>query len=122
MRFLPKIKTACFVPVTPFDAYLSVYTVSILYMKTFITPPKNVEGLYFHSLQFVCVSVCLCVCLSSTACEQNPSQTDEFTDLDAIFVKRLLSTLARTRLKLVTLGQMSRSQWLQIHFFFIILC
>ena len=56
------------------------------------------------SLQFVCVSICLSVCLSGSACEQNSSRMDE-PILDAVFPKWLL-----TALKLVTLGQRSRSQ------------
>ena len=64
-------------------------------------------------------AVCLCVrlCLWTKFL----GQPNRWTDLDAVFAKRLISTLARTLLKLVTLGQRSRSQWLKIHFFFIIL-
>ena len=51
-----------------------------------------------------------------SACLQN-------SDFDAVFAKRLLTLLSQTLLKLVTLGQRSsKSQWLNIHFFFIILC
>ena len=74
---------------------------------------KKCGGVIF-SLQFVCV------CVSNYSCEQNSSQTDT-PDLDAVFVKRLLSTLARTLLKFMTLGQRSMSQWLKIYFLFIIL-
>ena len=41
-----------------------------------VTPPRNRGGVIF-SLQFVCVSVCLCVCVSGTSCEQNSSRTNE---------------------------------------------
>ena len=56
-----------------------------------------VEGLYFH----FSLSVCLSVCVTDFSCEQNSSRTD--TLIDAVFAKRLLSTLAQTLLKLVTL-------------------
>ena len=72
------------------------------------------EGLYFHCI----LSVCLCVRL----CMWTKFQPNGCTDLYTVFAKRLLSTLARTLLKLVILGQRSRSQWIKINFFFIILC
>ena len=56
----------------------------------------------------VCVCVCVCVCMSVWVCVRlclwTKCQPNECTDLDAVFAKRLLSTLARTLLKLVTLG------------------
>ena len=57
-----------------------------------------VEGLYFHFSLSVCV--CLCVCPTLLV---NKFQPNGSTDLDAVFAKRLLSILARTLLKLVTL-------------------
>ena len=92
-----------------------------------------VEGLYFHfSLSVclcVCVSVCLCVCVcvcvSVCLCVRHflwtKFQLNGCTDLDAVFTKWLLTALAQTLLNLVTLGQRSRSQWRDTHFFFIIL-
>ena len=66
------------------------------------------EGFYFHCSLSVCVSVCLCVCPTLLV-----NKIPGCTDLDAV------STiwLARILLKLVTLGQRSRSQWHNIHFF-----
>ena len=68
----------------------------------------------------VCVCVCLCVCVSNSTCEQNSSRTDE-----PIWTRFSLNGCLAHWLGpfiLVTLGQRSRSQWLNIHFFFIILC
>ena len=63
-----------------------------------------VEGLYFHSSLSVCLSVCLCVRL----CLRTKFQPNGCTDLEAVFVKRLLRILAQTLLKLVILGQRLR--------------
>ena len=71
-------------------------------------------------LQFVCLCVCLCECPS--VCLWTKFQPKGCTDLDAVFAKWLLLALARILLNLVTLGQRSRSQWRDIHFFFIIFC
>ena len=71
-----------------------------------------VEGLYFHCSLSVCLSVCLCVCVS--VCPDflwTKFQPNGCTNLYAVFAKWLLTTLARTLLKLVTLGQRSRSRW-----------
>ena len=38
---------------------------------------KIMEGLYFHCSLSVCLFVCMSVCLSGSACEQNSSRTDE---------------------------------------------
>ena len=62
------------------------------------TPPQNRGGVIF-SLQFVCVSVCLCVRL----CLLTKFQPNGCTDLDAVLAKRLFSTLAQNLLKLVTM-------------------
>ena len=75
------------------------------------------EGLYFH----LSLSVCLCVCLSVRFWLWTKFQPNGWTDLNAVFAKWLLTALAPTLLKLVTLGQRSRSQWRNIHFSFIIL-
>ena len=67
-----------------------------------------VEGLYFHFSLSVCVSVCLSVCPEFLWTKYQPNGC---TDLNAVFAKWLLITLARTLLNLVTLGQRSRSRW-----------
>ena len=68
-----------------------------------------VEGLYFHFSLFVCLSVCLSVCVSDIFL-LTKFQPTGWTDLDAVFAKWLLTALAHTLLKLVTLGQRSRSR------------
>ena len=45
------------------------------YRISFFTPPRNRGGVIF-SMQFVCVSLCVCVCVSGTSCEQNSSRTN----------------------------------------------
>ena len=75
-----------------------------------------VEGLYFYFSLSVCVCMCLSVCLS--VCEQNADRTTT----PILTRSSLLTAVARTLLKLVTLGQRSRSQWRNIYFSFIILC
>ena len=84
-------------------------------MFAFFTPPRNRWGVIF-SLQFVCVSVCVCVgvCVCVSVCPDflwTKLQPNGCTDLDAVFAKWLLTALAQTLLKLVTLGQSSRSRW-----------
>ena len=74
-----------------------------------------VEGLYFHFSLSACVSVCPDFLWTKF-------KPNEWTDLDAVFAKWLLTALARTLLKLVTLVQRSRSQWRNTHFFYLILC
>ena len=71
----------------------------------------------------VCLCVCLCVCVYVCVrlCLWTKFQPNRRTHFDAVLSKWLLVTLARSLLKSVTLGQRSRSQWLNI-FFFIILC
>ena len=59
------------------------------------TPPQNRGGVIFL-LRFVCLSVSVCVCVSVNKIQA--------TDLDAVFAKWLLIALARTLLKLMTLG------------------
>ena len=55
------------------------------------------------------LSVCLALLLKKI-------QSNESTDLDAVFAKWLFTALTQTLSKLVTLGQMSRSQWCSTHF------
>ena len=83
--------------------------------ESFVTP----GGVTF-SLQFVCV--CVCLCLSVRHFLWTKFQPNGCIDLDAVFAKWLLTAMAQTLLNLVTLGQRSRSQWRNTHFFFIILC
>ena len=69
---------------------------------------------------YIFTSVCLCVCVS--VCVSNvflwtQFQPNGYTDLDVVFAKWLLTALAWTLLKLLTLGQRSRSKWGNIHFF-----
>ena len=85
---------------------------------SFYTSTKLWRGYIFTA---VCLSFCLCTCVSDV-CLWTKFQPNGWTDSDAVFAKWLLPALARTLLKLVTLGQRSRSQWRNTHFFFIILC
>ena len=87
------------------------------YVFTFYTSTKS-----WRSYIFTAVCLCVCVCLCVRLFLWTKFQSNIWTDLEAVFAKRLLSALAWTLFKLVTLGQRSRSQWLKIHFFFIILC
>ena len=63
--------------------------------KIYYTSTKSWRGYIF-------TAVCLCVCLCVRLCLLTKFQTNGCIDLDAVFAKRLLSTLARTLLKLVT--------------------
>ena len=85
-------------------------------IRALFAPPLNRGGVIF-SLQFVCVSVCVCVCVSVRTFLWTKFQPNGCTDLDAVFAKWLLPLLAQTLLNLVTLGQRSRSQWRNSHFF-----
>ena len=81
----------------------------------YFTTPRNRGGVIF-SLQFVCVSVCVCVCVCVCVYTSDvflliKCQPNGWNDLDVVFAKWLLTALAQTLLKLVTLGQRSRSQW-----------
>ena len=76
----------------------------------FYTSTKSWRGYIF-------TAVCLSVCMSVRLCLWTKFQPNKWADLDAVFAKRLLTLLAQTLLKLVTLGQRSRSQWRNIHFF-----
>ena len=64
--------------------------ISIFFPIYSITSPRNRGGLF--SLQFVCVCVCVRLCLWTKF------QSNGCTDLDAVFAKRLLSTLALGKL------------------------
>ena len=68
---------------------------SVNFKYRFITPPRNRGGVIF-SLQFVYVSVCLCVCVRLLLWTK--FQPNGWTDLDAVFAKWLLTALARTLL------------------------
>ena len=65
--------------------------------------------------------MCLWVCVSVRLWLWTKFKTNGWTDLEAVFFKWLLIALAQILLKLVTLGQRSRSQWRNTHFFFMIL-
>ena len=89
-------------------------------LLVFYTSTKSWRGYIFIE---VCLCVCVCVCVS--VCPEflwTKFQPNGCTDLDAVFAKWLLTAMARTQLKLVTLGQRSRSQSRNTHFFFILLC
>ena len=60
-----------------------------------MTPPRN-PGWVVFSLQIVCLCVYVCVCVR--LCLWAKFQPNRCTDLDAVFAKRLLSTLAQTLL------------------------
>ena len=91
--------------------YLQAYMVCI--ECWFLQLHEIVEGLYFHCSLSVCLSVCLCVCRSvcPTHFLWTKFKSNGCTNLNAVFVKWLLTGLAKTLLKLVTLGQRSRSLW-----------
>ena len=64
----------------------------------FFTLPQNRGGVIFL-LQFVCVSVCVSLYVSVRLCLWIKFQPNERTDLDQIFAKGLLTTLAQTLFK-----------------------
>ena len=68
-------------------------------MIPLITPPRNRGGVIF-SLQFVCVSVCVCVYVSVRTFLWTKFQPNGCTNLDAVFFKWMPTALARTLLKL----------------------
>ena len=82
---------------------------------------------YIFNVVCLCVYVCLYVYLSvcvpvRTALLVNKIPAERMHRFEHGLAKGLLTRLAQTLLKLVTLGQRSRSQWLNTHFIFIILC
>ena len=78
-------------------------------LLSFYTSTKSWRGYIFTAVCLcVCLSVCVCVCPALFLWTK--FQPNGYTDLDAVFAKQLHSTLARTLLKLVTLGQRSRSK------------
>ena len=68
-----------------------------VFLPSNLTPPRNREGVIF-SLHFVyvCVCVCLCVFVCLSVCHWTKFQQNEWTDLDAVFAKWLLTALAQT--------------------------
>ena len=70
------------------------------------------EQLFFYFSLSVCLSVCERVCLC--VCLWTKFQSNECTNLDAVFTRGLFIALARTLLKLVTLGWRSRALWQKI--------
>ena len=80
--------------------------------KLIITPPRNRGGVIFL-LQFVCVCVCVCMCVCVRLCVcvsvcpallANKIPAERMHRFERGFTKWLLPALARTQLKLVTLG------------------
>ena len=88
------------------------YVLVYIHVFVYYTSTKSWRGYIFNA-------VCLCVCLSVCVCPAfflwTKFQPNRYTDLDAIFTNRLLSLLARTLLKLVTLGQRLRSLWQKMY-------
>ena len=74
----------------------------------FYTSRKSWRGYISTS---VCLSVCQCVCV----CLWTKFQSNECTNLNAVFAKWLLTALAQTLLKLVTWGRRSSSLWLKMY-------
>ena len=74
-----------------------------------------VEGLYFHcSLSvYMCVYVSVCLSVSVCVCQWKKIQPSGSTNG---FGRGLLILLAQILLKLMTVGQMWRSQWLKVYF------
>ena len=91
------------------------------------TPPTPSYPSFFFNTStkswrgYIFTAVCLSVCVSDVFL-LTKFQPNGWTDLDAVFAKWLLTALAQSLLKLVTMGQRSRSQWRNIHYFLIILC
>ena len=91
------MKTSLFQITRLFDIIISFACVLIYFKQFFffvhivITPPRNRGGVIF-SLQFVCVSVCLCV----RHFLLTKFQPNGCTNLDAVFAKWLLPALAQT--------------------------
>ena len=84
----------------------------IQYFIVYYTSTKSWRGYIFIAV-CLCVCVSVCVYVSVCVCPEflwTKFQPNGWTDLDAVFAKWLLTTLARTLLKLVTLGQRSRSR------------
>ena len=65
----------------------------------------------------MCFHCSLSVSVCVSFCQWTKFQLNQCTNFDAVFAKLLLTALARTLLKLVTLGQRSRSQLRNIPFF-----
>ena len=96
-------------------------------MRHFQCPPNRFYSGYYTSTKswrgYIFTAVCLCVCLCVCVCVcvrhflWTKFQPNECTELDAVFARWLLPALAQTLLNLVTLGQRSRSQWRNTHFF-----
>ena len=68
--------------------------------KDVFTSPRN--GGVIFTLQFV--SLCVCVCMWVNECQWTKFQPNGGSDLDAVFAKWLHTALARTLLKLVSMG------------------
>ena len=78
-----------------------IISISLLHLH------EIVEELYFHCSLSVCLPVCLCVCVCvCPAMHVNKIQAERMNR----FGRGLLTTLTQSLLKLVTIGQRSRSQ------------
>ena len=96
--------------------------VCVLWMiLIFNTSTKSWRG-YIFTAVCLCVCVCVCMCVCVRLFLWTIFQPYGWTDLDAVFAKRLRTPLVRILLKSVTLGKRSWSHWRNIPFFFIILC
>ena len=85
----------------------------------FITPPRNRGGVIF-SLQFVCVSVCLCVC---PALLVNKIPTERMHRFGRGFHLMIASRTGSDPIEFGDLGSKVKfTRWRNTHFFFIILC
>ena len=89
--------------------------ITIVITRNYYTSTKSWRSYIFTA---VCLCVCLCVCVyvSVRIFLWTKLQPNGCTDLDAVFAKWLLPSLAQTQLNLVTLGLRSRSQWRITHF------
>ena len=72
----------------------------------FHTSKKSWRGYIFIA---DCLSLCVCVCVCVCVCQWTKFQPNGCTNLDAVFSKLLRIALSQTLLKLLTLGQRSRS-------------
>ena len=84
-------------------ANVTVMVWGMILPRYLFTPPQNRGGVIFL-LQFVCVSVCVClsVCLCVRRFLWTKFQPNGWTTLGAFFAKWLLTALAQTLLKLMT--------------------
>ena len=75
-----------------------------MFICSYYTSTKSWRGYIFTSV-CLCVCVCVSVCLCVRHFLWTKFQPNGCTDFDAVFAKWLLSTLARTQLKLLNWGK-----------------